>query len=152
MLKTSPFEVPEPPQRLGARLPRQSEAAVLPSPPREIRPGVFLAPNGKMFTQLEVPKLTGTDAEMLRRDRRGLPSPWQAEAIYAEIFESKALEARRRPKVGDYILLKTGKAVGQVVMVTEVAADRMVSTGGSAGSRGLVWRIASEGVTWEFVS
>ena len=136
MLKTSPFEVPEAPQRLGARLPRPSEAAVPPSPPREIRPGVFLAADGKMFTQLPMTSISFSpkDVEMLRRDRRGLPS------------------ARRRPRIGDYILAKTGKAVGRVVMVTEVVADLMFSTGGSAGDHDLVWRIANEGVTWEFAS
>ena len=154
MLKTSPFEVPEAPQRLGARLPRPSEAAVPPSPPREIRPGVFLAADGKMFTQLPMTSISFSpkDVEMLRRDRRGLPSAWLEETLYAKIFERGVPEARRRPRIGDYILAKTGKAVGRVVMVTEVVADLMFSTGGSAGDHDLVWRIANEGVTWEFAS
>ena len=153
MLRTSPFSPPEPTQGLGARLPRPSEAAVPPPPPREIRPGVFLSSDGKMFTQLEVPKPAGADAEMLRQDQRGLSTPWRVEGIAAEIYREMAQGCRepRVPKVGDLIRVRIGPYQGAVRSIGEFAGS-MFYTAPTAADRGLVFTTSRQGDSWEFAS
>lgn len=155
MLRTSPFSPPEPVEGLGARLPRPSEAAVPPSPPRQVRPGVFVASDGKMFTLLELPKPTSADIEMMRKDAKGRPTPWAFEDVVAEVYR-KAFDSRRVPQVSDLIRVLVDNPIGScypagfIGKVETLYESCFALAGAANGCRWL--STAANGRDWEFVS